>query len=129
MSDIFKEASRLRLRFPTLSRGTLSCEQLWDLPLTEIATYIRAIKKVLKKSDDDELSFLDSAGTSVDAVEQLRFDILKDVYLTKQKENEEKRSAKETKEFNAKIDALIAKKQEGELENKSIEELEALRKK
>lgn len=127
MSD-FKQASRLRLRFAT-SRGNLSPEQLWDLNLTDLGILIRAVKKLLKKSEDEELAFLDTVQSEVDTTEQLRFDILKDIYLTKQKENQEKREAKEAKDFNAKIDALIAEKQEEGLKGKTIEELEALRKK
>ena len=54
---------------------------------TKLAESIKAVKKVLKKNDDDELSFLESSKV-VDVENQLRFDILKDVYLTKKAEAE-----------------------------------------
>jgi hypothetical protein len=123
MSD-FKQASRLQLRFNT-SKGSLSVEQLWDLSLTELSNSIKAVKKLLKKTDDDELSFLDS-NITVDKTEQLRFDILKDVYLTKKEEQDQARTAKEVKEHNQKILALIAEKKEESLKGKSVEELEGL---
>lgn len=121
---MFKQASKLKLRFQT-NRGVLSAEQLWDLTQTDLANAIKAVKKVLKTGDDDELSFLESTKV-VDVENQLRFDILKDVYLTKKKEAEESRDAAANKAHNQKILALIAEKQEEGLKGKSIEELEAL---
>jgi len=124
---MYKKASQLKLRFPT-KVGLLSVEQLWDLSQTELSTTIKAVKKILKKNDnDDELSFLDDIK-SVDDENQLRFDILKDIYLIKKKESEELRDAAENKAHNQKIDALIAEKQDGEMREMSIEELKKLRK-
>lgn len=120
----FKEASKQKLRFQT-SKGMLSTEQLWDLSQTDLTNCIRNAKKTLKKNDDDELGFLDEVST-VDKVEQLRFDVLKEVYLTKKEESAAARTAKETKEHNQKILELIQGKKEGELQNKSIAELEAM---
>lgn len=70
----YKLASQIALRFNT-SKGSLSVEQLWQLSQTEKATCLKNLKKLLKKTDDDELSFLDN-NIVVDATEQLRFDIL-----------------------------------------------------
>jgi hypothetical protein len=67
-------------------------------------------------------------SSTVDVENQLRFDILKDVYLTNKKENEELRNAADNKAHNQKIDALIAEKQDGQLREMSIEDLEKLRK-
>lgn len=123
---MYKQASQLKLRFQT-SVGQLSVEQLWDLSQSQLSNAIKAVKKVLKKNDDDELSFLEDTK-EVDVENQLRFDILKDVYMTKKKETEEIRNAAEIKAHNAKIDALIAEKQEGQLKELSIDELKKLRK-
>lgn len=123
---MYKQASQLGLRFLT-NVGAVSTEQLWDLSQTQLANAIKAVKKVLKKNDDDELSFLESTK-EVDVENQLRFDILKDVYLTNKKEQEEYRTALEVKAHNQKIDTLIAEKQEGNLREMSIEDLEKLRK-
>jgi hypothetical protein len=125
--DNFKKASQLKLRFVT-NKGVLSVEQLWDLTPTQLATLVRSIKEELKSANvDDELSFLsDSIPTKGDIENQLRFEIAKEVYLAKKAEAEELRDAKAKKEHNQKILALIQEKKEGELKNKSIEELEAL---
>jgi len=121
----FKQASQLKLRFNT-DKGLLSVEQLWDLSQNQLSNLIRSIKKVLKETDnDDELSFL-TGEVKVDEENQLRFDIAKDIYMTKKKAQEEIRDASAIKEHNQKILALIAEKQEEGLKGKSVEELEAL---
>lgn len=122
--NVFKEASKEKLRFNT-SKGMLSVEQLWDLPRTKLAEAIKAVKKVLKQDDDDELSFLDSTKP-VDRINQLRFDILKEVYITKKQEAEELRSKAEAKENNQKIMAIIAEKEEEGLKSKPLDELKKM---
>ena len=122
---MYKEASRLKLRFAT-NVGPLSAEQLWDLTLNQLSAAIKQVKRVLTKDNDDELSFL--GETKIDVENQLRFDILKDVYLTKKKESEDRLSMIEIKAHNAKIDAIIAEKKDADLRNMSLEELEKLRK-
>ena len=121
---MYKQASRMGLRIQT-NRGILSIEQLWQLNQSDLSNAIKAVKKALKKTDDDELSFLEDSKV-VDIENQLRFDILKDVYLTKKKESEELRDAAEIKSQNQKILSLIAEKQEGKLKEMTIEELEKL---
>lgn len=123
---MYKQASQLKLRFST-NVGQLSVEQLWELSQTTLSIAIKSVKKILKKNDDDELSFLEDTK-EVDVENQLRFNILKDVYLTKKKEADELRNAAYIKAHNQKIDSLIAEKQEGKLKEMSIEDLEKLRK-
>jgi hypothetical protein len=123
---MYKQASKLNLRYQT-TVGMVSTDQLWDLNQNQLVNAIKAVKKVLKKDNDDELSFLEDNKT-VDVENQLRFDILKDVYLTKKKEVEEIRNAADIKAHNQKIDTLIAEKQEGIMKDMSIEDLEKLRK-
>jgi len=121
---MYKKGLQLKLRFLT-NVGLVSMEQLFDLSQAQLAGAIKSVKKILKKTDDDELSFLEDTKV-VDVENQLRFDILKDVYLTKKKEAEEARTTAENKAHNQKILALIAEKQDEGLKGKSIEELEAL---
>lgn len=122
--DIFKQASKSQLRFQT-SKGLLNVEQLWSLTQTDLTNAIRNLKKSLKKDNDDDLGFLD-ADTKVNAEDQLRFDILKDVYLTKKSDAEALRTSLEKKQFEQKILSLIADKKDTELAGKSIEELTAM---
>lgn len=121
---MYKQASKLGLRFQT-SKGLLTVEQLWHLSQMELSNAVKAVKKVLKRTDDDELSFLEDTKV-VDVENQLRFDILKDVYLTKKHEAESLRNEAEVKAHNQKILSLIAEKREGKLRDMSEEELTAL---
>jgi hypothetical protein len=121
----FKQATRERLRFET-SKGLLSTEQLWDLNLTSLATIVRSLKKQLKKDNDDELSFLDDTSNPVDKTLELKFNVVKEVYIAKKEEMESIRNEASKKEHNQKILELIAEKQEGDLRGKSIEELTAM---
>ncbi len=125
--SIYKQANRLKLRFQT-NRGLLTVEQLWDLTKSDLSTTIKAVKKVLQKNDDDELSFLEDTKT-VDIENQLRFDILKDVYLTKNDESKTLREETDKKIYNEKIMSLIAEKQESELKSLSVDDLSKLLKK
>jgi hypothetical protein len=119
----YKLASKKKLRFAT-NKGVLSVEQLWDLSRAELGKCIKEVKKVLSGTDnDDDLSFL-LESSKVDVEQQLRFDILKDVYITKKDEAEALKNKSVTKAHNEKILTLIARKQEAELETLSVEELE-----
>lgn len=123
---MYKIASKMQLRFTT-SKGLLSTEQLWDLSQNEIANSLKAVKKILKKTDDDELSFLEDNKVT-DIENELRFNILKDVYMTKKQTAEEIRNVAVTKAHNQRIDELIARKNDEKLESMSVEDLEKLRK-
>lgn len=119
----YKLASKKKLRFAT-NKGVLSVEQLWDLSRAELGRCIKEVKKVLSGTDnDDDLSFL-LESSKVDVEQQLRFDILKDIYITKKDEAEALKNKSVTKAHNEKILTLIARKQEAALENLSVEELE-----
>lgn len=121
----YKLASQTGLRFNT-DKGLLSVEQLWNLNQSQLSNLIKSVKKVLKRDDDDdELSFLTDTKV-VDIENQLRFDIAKDVYLTKKKLAEDLREKTDKKAFEQKILGLIAEKQEGSLREKSIEELQKM---
>lgn len=122
--EMYKEAIVRKVRFVT-PKGTLSAEQLYDLSQKDLEVSIKELNKSLKENDNDGLSFLDSAST-VDPIQQLRFNILKDVYMTKKAELEAARNAKADKEHNQKILSLIAEKQEEGLKSKSVEELQSL---
>jgi len=122
--NVFKEASRIKLRVNT-PQGLLSTELLWDLSLNKLSAIIKNLKKTMKEFDDDELSFLDETKV-VDKEKQMVFDVLKEIYLTKKSELDEEKNAYAIKEHNQKILKLIQSKQEADLGNKSVEELQAM---
>lgn len=121
----FLEASRTKLRVST-SQGPLSVEQLWDLSLNKLSVIIKNVKKTLQGGDnDDDLSFLDEAKV-IDKEAQLTFDVLKEIYIYKRDEAKAAREKADNKANNEKIMAIIKQKQEGALQEKSIDELMAM---
>jgi hypothetical protein len=123
---MYKKAAFLKLRFQT-SRGLLSTEQLPDLKMSELAKLCKEQLEVVKKSrgsDDEELAFLDNnVSSDKDNIEALRFDILKDVYLEKKRQKDQAAEDVQKKIELEKLDEIIAKKQNAELESMSVEEL------
>lgn len=126
---IYKKASKKKLRFST-NRGSLSVEQLWDLPKEEIRQLVIKAREAAKKSSgevsDTELSFLDAPAKTKATDDELRFEILKDIYLTKKSAEEKAQKKAEIKRNNQKLLELIARKQDEALEKKSIKELEKM---
>ena len=121
--NYFKQASRQRLRFNT-SQGNLPVEQLWTLKLATLAQIIKGLNTQLKKnSGSDELSFLDSAATPVDKTLELKFNLVKEIYLELKAERDAEQNEVKVKAHNAKIEALIVKKEDEALLEKSPEEL------
>lgn len=127
--EIYKKAAKKKLRFST-NRGSLPVEQLFDLPKEEIRQLVIKAREEAKKSsgevNDSELSFLDSPAKTKATDAELRFEILKDIYLTKKTAEEKAQKKAEAKANNKKILELIARKQDEALEKKSVKELEKL---
>ena len=126
---MYKIASRKKLRIQT-NRGMLSVEQLWDLSKEDIGELAKSIRKRINDqkgvTGDSELDFLKTSAQTEETIDELTFRILKDIYQTKQAEEDKAHRRAAARENNRKILELIAKKQDQELENKSIEELEKM---
>lgn len=126
---MYKKASQQKLRIAT-SRGMLSVEQLWDLPKEEIGQLAIALRKRIKDArginGDGELDFLQPAEHSEESADELTFRILKDIYQTLQANEDSARRLAAKRERNRKLLEVIARKQDQELEGKSIEELEKM---
>ena len=127
--EIYKKAAKKKLRFST-NRGSLPVEQLFDLPKEEIRQLVIKAREDARKSsgeiNDSELSFLDSPAKAKATDDELRFEILKDIYLTKKNAEEKALKKAEIKANNKKVLELIARKQDEALEKKSIKELEKM---
>ncbi len=126
---MYKIASRKKLRIQT-NRGMLSVEQLWDLSKEDIGELAKSIRKRINDqkgvTGDSELDFLKPSSQTEETIDELTFRILKDIYQTKQAEEDKAHRRATARENNRKILELIAKKQDEALEGKTIEELEAM---
>lgn len=122
-------ALKQNVRYST-SKGMLTTEQLFDISMADLSAAIKASHKLLGESSlGDDLAFLGSVTVSVaNQTEQLRFDVMKEIYQLRKSELEAVREAKEIKAHNEKIDTLIAQKQDQKLTEMSVEDLLKLRK-
>ena len=124
---MFKEASRLKLRFST-PIGLLSTEDLWDLPLeskTKVNLDSIAILLNRELKDTKDESFISKSRAN--PVLEMKLDIVKYIIEVKLQETSDKLQAKIKAEQRNKIDAIISKKEDESLESLSLEELKALR--
>ena len=122
--SLFEKASRLKIRFDT-AQGTLSTDDLWDLPLTsERKVSLDYIAKGLyRKIKESEVESFVVTETKINESLQVAFDIVKHVISVRMAEAKTIETAKEKKERKQKILALIEQKQDAELSAKSLEEL------
>ena len=126
---MFDKVVRLKLRFPS-PQGDLTAEDLWDLPLTSARPNVANLNRIAKnisralKAEGEEDFVNPKSGA--DDILQLKLDVVKHVIQVKQEENEAARSLAERKEKKARIAELIARKQDQELESKSLEDLQAM---
>ena len=122
--NIFENATRQALRFNS-PVGALSTEDLWTLPLTASAArpnlddIARELNRRLKETEDE--SFVST--TRKDSKLQLRFDVVKHIIDVKLAEQDAAKTLAANATRKQQLLELIEKKQLGELENKSIEDL------
>lgn len=124
---MYRKALKLKLRFMS-SQGPLTTEMLFDVKITTLAKMVKDQRDEVKRlqgSDDSELDFLEEKEVSEElAIAKLKFDVLKDVYVSRRDEMESARKAESKKEEIKKLAELIEKKKNQELENLSVDELE-----
>ena len=129
MSNIFEQITRKGLTFSTV-KGNISVQELWQLPLKgrngfDLDTVSRDLLSKVKASSEESLV---ETVNNVDSDDELRLEVLKVVVNTLKTEQEARVNAEQARSHNEKIDQLIARKQEQELEGKSVEELLAMKK-
>jgi len=131
MDNMFEQASRLKLRFET-TVGSLSVEDLWDLPLTatnnrvSLDTIAVGIHRLLRDTGDT-VSFVEPAAEDTGkALTSLKFDLVKRIIEVRVAERNEQRDAAVRHEKKQRILELIAAKEDEALGGKSVEELRAL---
>jgi hypothetical protein len=124
---MYKKAAQLKLRFDT-SKGQLTTEDLFDLPLSSTTGRVNLndIAKALHKrlKDAADVDFVDTVKRS-DTLDQLKFDIVRDVIAVRVTERDAAALAAANKERKQNIMAIIEQKKGEALSAKSLEELEA----
>lgn len=130
--QIFEQASRLKIRFNS-PKGLLSVEDLWDLPLTSTnpnRATLDAIAISLHKQTreaTETVSFVTPSQNDRQANElSLAFEIVKHVIGVRVQERDAAQAESDRREKKQRLLELIARKQDQELEGKSVEELRAM---
>lgn len=116
-NNIFEYAVRNKLRFPY--KGTISTEDLWDLPVTELDKIFKVLNK--KNKTNEEESLLSTSSVDMDTL--ISIDIIKYIVNYKLKKKEENEQAKKRSEDRQLIMDIVEKKRKQSLEDKTEEEL------
>lgn len=119
---MYKEASKLKLRIPT-PVGQLSVEQMWGLSIPQLDEIAVSLEDSVNKSQ--RKSFIAKSSVE-DKVAKLRFDITLDILEAKVASSEAEANRLETKAHNDKILSLIAEKEDNDLKDMSVEDLQKL---
>lgn len=125
--EMFEKASRMKLRYET-TKGNLSVEDLWVLPLTTIKIdnpsldniYI-ALNKQIKESGESE-SYVKKT-TKPNETLLIKFEIVKYIIDVRLAENEAAAIKAKAKEQKQQILQIISQKENEQLSNASLEEL------
>lgn len=120
MEKIFETASKMKVRFNY--RGVITTEDLWDLDVKAL-DYIYKQLMVAKKESETE-SLLEEKKTN--PILEVQIEIVKYIFNVKVEERKAAELQAENTAKKQKILAILARKQDAELESKSAEELEEL---
>ncbi|MCE4883888.1 hypothetical protein LW316_10150 [Clostridioides difficile] len=121
MENIFEIATRNKFRFAF--RGLISVEDLWDLRLEQLDEVYKTLTTEMKKANEESLLKI---KTKDQKDVELKIKIVKYIVELKLIEAENRNKEKKKKEQKQQILELINKKENQELENKSIEELNSM---
>ena len=126
MDNLFLQATREKFRFES-SKGDLSVEQLWDLPLTsrtgfDLDTVAKAVNADLKSSNEE--SFVNASNNPAVSRLQAKLEVVKAIIEVKLAQAEAtKKRAEKIAERQRLMEVLHSKKDQ-ELQGLSVEEIE-----
>lgn len=120
-NNMFEVATREKFRFPF--RGVISTEDLFDLSVKDLDSIFKTLNKELKKAKEESLL---ETKTQQDKELDIKIEIIKYIVKTKLDEEQLRAETKKKKEQKQKILELMASKQDADLQNKSIEELQQM---
>ena len=119
--NIFEVATRHKFRFPF--RGSISVEDLWDLTPENLDVIFKSLNSQKKKASEESLL---STNTSEDFELNTMIAIVKHIVSVKLDEISARNRAKAKREQQQKILSILNAKEDEALQNKSIDELQAM---
>ena len=118
---MFETAVRNKYRYSY--KGIITTEDLWDLPLTGLDSIYKALNKQVRQSQEDSL--LEVKSKENETLE-MQIEIVKYIVSVKQQEAEARVAQKENAEKRRRIMEIMADKQDEELKNKSMADLQKI---
>lgn len=123
--NVFEYATRNKVRFSS-SRGELTAEQLWDVPLRSTDGFnLDAVAKVANKAfkDATEESFVSSIRTATQDRLEMTLEVIKRVIEVKLDDESAAKRRAENKLEKEKLLSILAEKQDGKLSELTEKEL------
>ena len=122
---IFEKATREKFRYPS-TKGLLTTEQLWELPLTAKSGFslddvAKAVNAELKAVDTE--SFVATETNPAKATLETKLDVVKHIIAVRLAEDLAAKAAAAKKLEKEKLLAVLGRKQDAVLENLTEEEL------
>ena len=117
---MFEKAVRMKLRFTTVGKGTLSVEDLWDLPLKELNKLAKSLNKLVKSVEEED--FLQDKSAE-DREAKFAFDLVLYVLNTLKTERDAKKAETTTKAEKQKWMERIERKENEAEEGLSLKEM------
>ena len=118
---MFEVAVRNKLRFPF--KGVVSVEDLWDLSVEDLDLIFKRLDSEVEAANKKSLL---NKKTSEDEILDIKIEIVKYIVSIKLEEENKRLQAKEKREQKQKILAIMAEKQDADLQNKSLDELKEM---
>lgn len=125
--NVFLEATRQHLKFAS-SRGELTTEQLWDVPLTSnngfnLDVIARTANQELKTAQEE--TFVKPKRSDVELQLKLKFDVVKAVIDWKIADADRKRNLEELRQRRGILESALEKRQMDSLNNMTEAEIRA----
>jgi len=119
--NMFETATRCKFRFPF--RGLVSVEDLWDLDVRYLDSIFKTLNAEAKEANEESLL---ATKSQEDEILNTKIEIVKYIVKVKLEEEAARLQARERKEKKQKIMEIVASKQDADLQNKSVEELQKM---
>lgn len=120
-TNLFEKAVKGKYRFQF--KGVLTTEDLYDLSVEELDAIFKSLNAKLKQSNEESLL---QTKSSADEELDNKIAIIKYIVEEKMKKANDKAQEKAKREQREKILEVLASKQDQALQNKTVEELEAM---
>lgn len=128
MTNMFEIAARKKVRFDT-SRGMMSVEDLWELPLTStknnpnLDDIARNLHRQLNNGEN--VSFVHGTNMS-DSQVQFKFDLVRHIIDTRLEENKIRSESQERATKKQALLAIMAERQSADIRNLPMEDLQKM---